>query len=302
MRQLICWIALASIPSVGLLAQKLEIQPLDTKKVIRVETAADHLTVIELGDAVTMVAVGNQGAFSVERRENKVFVKPVEDGAKTNLFVWTTGGRFAYELVPAPSVEQMHFVIDQAPTPVAAKVKPLSEKDLAQNSSALPPEMLTKASPILLAGARDTNGRVEIALRDLYRERNQLYVRYAVINHSTQDYLPTRPAVWRLSQVRSPQSLVPFDGYQLGERFARSLKAADTSRLEVVKAGELSRVAAGSHALGWVAIIAPEGSAGDHSALRLEFAADSKGTVEAVLVLPTNIDGQEVASARAAGK
>ena len=302
MRQLVCWIALASIPSVGLLAQKLETQPLDTKKVIRVETAADHLTVIELGDAVTMVAVGNQGAFNVERRENKVFVKPVEDGAKTNLFVWTTGGRFAYELVPALSVDQMHFAIDQAPNPVAAKVRPLSEKDLAQNSSALPPEMLTKASPILLAGDRDTNGRVEIALRDLYRERNRLYVRYAVINHSTQNYLPTRPAVWCLSQVRSSQSLVPFDGYQLGERLVRSLKAADTSRLEVAEAGEFAPIAAGSHALGWVAITAPVGSAGDHSVLRLEFAADSKGTVEAVLVLPTNIDDQEVASARATGK
>jgi len=302
MRQLICWIALTSIPSICLLAQKLETQPPDTKKVIRVETAADHLTVIELGDAVTMVAVGNQGAFNVERRENKVFVKPVEDGAKTNLFVWTTGGRFAYELVPAPGVEQMHFAIDQAPTPVAAKVRPLSETDLAQNSSSLPADMLTKARPILLAGDRDTNGRVEIALRDLYRVRDRLYVRYAVINHSTQGYLPTRPAVWRLSQVRSPQSLVPFDGYQLGERLVRSLKAADTSRLEVVEAGELAPVAAGSHALGWVAITAPQGSAGDHSALRLEFAADSKGTVDAVLVLPTNIDRQEVASARAAGK
>lgn len=302
MRQLICWIVLASIPSMGLLAQKLETQPLDMKKVIRVETAADHLTVIELDDTVTMVAVGNQGAFTVERRENKVFVKPVEEGAMTNLFVWTTGGRFAYELVPAPSVEQMHFAIDQAPTPVAATVRPLSENDLAQSSPALPAEMLTKASPILLAGERDTTGRVEIALRDLYRERNRLYVRYAVINHSGHEYLTTRPAAWRLARVRSSQSLVPFDGYQLGDRIVRSLKAADTSRLDVIEASEIAPVAAGDHALGWLAVSAPEASANDNSVLRLEFAADAKGTVEAMLVLPTSTDRQEVASARAAGK
>ncbi|MEZ5399199.1 MAG: TrbG/VirB9 family P-type conjugative transfer protein [Bryobacteraceae bacterium] len=302
MRQLICWTVLTAIPSMGLLAQKLETQPPDMKKVIRVETAADHLTVIELGDTVTMVAVGNQGAFTVERRENKVFVKPVEEGAKTNLFVWTTGGRFAYELVPAPSVEQMHFAIDQAPTPVAAKVRPLSENDPARNSSALPAEMLTKASPILLAGERDTTGRVEIALRDLYWERNRLYVRYAIINHSPQDYLPTRPAAWRLARVRSSQSLVPFDGFQLGDRIVRSLKAADTSRLDVADASEIAPVAAGGHALGWLAVSAPEASANDSSVLRLEFAADAKGTVEALMVLPTIPDRQEVASARAAVK
>lgn len=302
MRQLIGWVVLASIPSMGLLAQKLETQPHDMKKVIRVETAADHLTVIELGDPVAMVAVGNQGAFTVERRENKVFVKPVEEGAKTNLFVWTTGGRFAYELVPAPSVEQMHFAIDQAPTPVAAKVRPLSESDLARNSSALPAEMLTKASPILLVGERDTTGRVEIALRDLYWEQNRLYVRYAIINRSPQDYLPTRPAAWRLARVRSSQSLVPFDGFQLGDRIVRSLKAADTSRLDVVDASEIVPVAAGGHALGWLAVSAPEASANDSSVLRLEFAADAKGTVEALMVLPTITDRQEVASARAAVK
>lgn len=302
MRQLTCWIVLASIPSMGLLAQKLETQPLDMKKVIRVETAADHLTVIELGDPVAMVAVGNRGAFTVERRENKVFVKPVEEGAKTNLFVWTTGGRFAYELVPAPSVEQMHFAIDQEPTPVAAKVRPLSENDLAQDSSALPAEMLTKASPILLVGERDTTGRVEIALRDLYWERNRLYVRYAIINRSPQDYLPTRPAAWRLARVRSSQSLVPFDGFQLGDRIVRSLKAADTSRLDVVDASEIAPVAAGGHALGWLAVSAPEAIANDSSVLRLEFAADAKGTIEALMVLPTITDRQEVAGARAAVK
>ena len=171
MRQLICWAVLLATPSTGLLAQRIETQPPDTKKILRVETAADHLTVIELGDAVTMVAVGNQGAFSVERRENKVFVKPVEDGAKTNLFVWTTAGRFAYELVPAPSVEEMDFAIDQMPAPIAAKAESSPEIETAQKTAALPAEMLTKASPILVAGERNTSGRVEIALRDLYRER-----------------------------------------------------------------------------------------------------------------------------------
>ena len=59
------FIAIVAIATAGLMAQKLE-------KTIRVETAKDHLTVIEFSDAVTTVAVGNRGAFrSEERRVGK---------------------------------------------------------------------------------------------------------------------------------------------------------------------------------------------------------------------------------------
>ena len=50
----------AATMTLGLMAQKLETQKPDPTKVLRVETAKDHLTVIELSDAVTMVAVGNR--------------------------------------------------------------------------------------------------------------------------------------------------------------------------------------------------------------------------------------------------
>ncbi len=302
MRQFICCIVLSGIPSLGLLAQKLETRPPDTKKVIRVETAADHLTVIELADPVTMVAVGNQGAFTVERRENKVFVKPVEEGAKTNLFVWTTAGRFAYELVPAPSIDEMHFAIDQQPAPVAVSAVHPINREVAAHSSTLPADILTKARPILLAGGRETQGRVEIALRDLYRENNRLYVRYAVINHSSHEYLPARPAAWLLSGVRSPQTLVPLAEHQLGERLIRTLKAAASSRLEILDASEIQPVPAAGQRLGWVVVNEPELAQDGTFVLRLEFAADAKGTVEAAVVLGTRNTRREVANARPAGE
>ena len=296
--KVLIWIVLSGVPSVGLLAQKLETQPSDMKKVVRVETAADHLTVIEAAEPVTMVAVGNQGAFTVERRENKVFIKPVEEGATTNLFVWTTAGRFAYELVPASSVEQMHFVIDQQPAPVAAKVPTQPDNRASTETSGLPAEMLTKAEPILLAGARDTQGRVEIALRDFYREHNRIYLRYAVINHSQHDYLPTRPAAWFLTGVRSPQSLIPFRERQIGERIVRSLKVRSSTPLDVIDAGKSSMVGIGSHDSGWLVVDEPATPATDLSLLRIEFAADVKGAVEAVIVLPARTDKQEVVNAR----
>lgn len=301
MRLLIRWTVLFGVSLAGLPAQKLETQPPDNKKVIRVETAADHLTVIELSDPVAMVAVGNQGVFTVERRANKVFVKPVEEGAQTNLFVWTVSGRFAYELVPAPSVEQMHFAIDQAPAPVAVTKASAPEVEPVR-AATLPPEMLTDATPILLAGDRQAHGRVEIALRDLYREGVRLYVRYAILNHSSEDYLPARPAAWRLSGVRSAQSLVPLRGHQLGERLTRSLQPAVSLQLDVLDASESAPLAAGGQRLEWLAIHAPEVGTAAGVVLRLEFAADAKGPVETMLVLPPGGDGKEVAIARRTGE
>src|SRR5437667_26281 len=93
-------------------SQRIETQYPDRAKVTRVETMMNHLTVIELAEPVTLAAAGSP-SFKIERRDNKVFVQPLEDGASTNLFVWTGSGRWNYELVPAASLETTHFAIDQ---------------------------------------------------------------------------------------------------------------------------------------------------------------------------------------------
>jgi hypothetical protein len=290
---------IAFLPALCASAQKLETQSPDPKKVTRVETVPDHLTVIEVGSPVTMVAVGNQGAFTVERRENKVFVKPVEPGARTNLFVWTAAGRFAYELVPAANVGQMHFAIDQISTPVAATDPATMEP--APRISSLPSDMLTNADPILPAHEQEMQGRVKIALRDMYRQGDLLYLRYAVINHSAYEYLPVRPAAWRLNGVRAEQSLIPLANRQLGERLGGSLKAASSTRLAVRDASAPAKIPAGGSGLGWV-VLEEAAPANQQSVLRLDFAADSNGSVTAMLVVPGRSDRAEVADARAAGK
>ena len=102
-------------------AQKIETEKSDSHKVIRVETAPNHLSVIELAEPVIEVAAGSS-SYKIEWRGNKVFVQPLDPEATTNLFIWTASGRLSYELVPAPSVAEMHFAIDQEPSPTVAKV------------------------------------------------------------------------------------------------------------------------------------------------------------------------------------
>jgi hypothetical protein len=213
------------------------------------------------------------------------FVKPIEEDAETNLFIWTTAGRFAYELVPASGIEQMHFAIDQPPIPQVVKAQ--AKIEIPSKPAPIPVEMLTKARPILLQGDRQTHGRVEIELRDLYRDGDRLYLRYAMLNQSAHDYQTARPNAFRLIGVRSPVSLIPFPDHQLSERLGRSIKADGQILLKVVDANQIARVDAGGEGFGWIAI---EQSGSESSVLRLDFGADDRGPVDAVLVLgPENV-------------
>ena len=101
-------LAVASFPS---WAQKIETHKSDRERIVRVQTALNHLTVIEVGEPVLTVATGSS-AFKIEWRENKVFIQPTEPDVATNLFIWTASGRLNYELDPAGSVEAMDFAID----------------------------------------------------------------------------------------------------------------------------------------------------------------------------------------------
>jgi hypothetical protein len=81
-------------------AQRIETEELDRHKVLRVETAPNHLSIIELAEPVTEVAPGSS-FYKIEWRGNKVFVQPLDPEATINLFIWTASGRLSYELVPA---------------------------------------------------------------------------------------------------------------------------------------------------------------------------------------------------------
>lgn len=301
MKPSVPFVLLVLFAASDLTAQKLETQTPDPKRVMRVETARDHLTVIELNEPVSMVAVGNQNAFTVERRENKVFVKPAEEDARTNLFIWTASGRYSYELVPAPSVEQMHFAIDQPPLQLVSTNTQPNEAMPADRRSQLPAEMLTQSQAVLFFGERDRTRAVEVLLRDLYRERDLLYLRYTVLNHGTRAYRPARPSVSQLEAVKSPFSLIPLDGSQLGERAVREIKTKRTAELPVVAGAEPMAIPARGQAVGWIAFRL-EASGTSEQLLRFAFAPESRATVDAFLVVGRHRGAREVANGRPAGE
>jgi hypothetical protein len=282
MQRTLTLILIATLAAFG---QKIETQKPDRNKITRLNTTPNHLSVIELGEPVTRVAAGSS-SFKIEWRENTVFIQPLEPDATTNLFIWTASGRLSYELVPAGSVEQMHFAIDQDPTTVQArKEAPAELAPVVQEQSKLPVEMLMESSPVKLVGSARNHQRVEIVLQDVYRKQGRVYLRYAIVNGGRTVYLPAAPEAFTLKSPRAPQSLIPLANSQLAGGY--QLKWKGEARVPIVHTEfQAPIVRPGQTALGVIAFdLPPSGKPGARTVVKLAFPADSAGNVSAVLVL-----------------
>ena len=269
------------VATLAVFGQKIETQKSDPSKITRLGTTQNHLSVIELTEPVTQVAAGSS-SFKIEWRDNKVFIQPLEPGATTNLFIWTASGRLSYELLPAGSVEEMHFAIDQAPTSVQARRE---DRPPVVEPPKIPPAMLMESTPVRVAGSVKNRQKVQIVLQDVYRKDGRVYLRYAIVNGGRTVYLPAAPEVFTLHSPRAPHSLIPLANSQLAGD--HQLKWKDEERLPVVHAElQTSVVRPGQTARGVVAFDLPRASeAGERRVVKLTFPADTAGVVNAILVL-----------------
>jgi len=262
--------------------QKVEVQKLDHGQILHVQTALNHLTVLEMTEAVSTVAVGSR-VFKVEWRENKVFIEPTETSVATNLFVWTASGRFNYELDPPGAVPQMDFAIDQ---PVAdPPIVPLSANQSGRPSSPSPAEVLIDAKPVRLYGSSSDKNRVAVYLTDLLEHDGQIFIRYTIRNQTQKAYVPGSPQVVVLNAPRYRESLYPLSNTQLSPDAAARLKCSGETPIEVAK-GEIraSQIEPGQETAGIVAIKLTPMHA-KPTVLRLTFLGSPKGPINATLVL-----------------
>lgn len=262
--------------------QKVEVQKLDHGQILHVQTALNHLTVLEMTEAVSTVAVGSP-VFKVEWRENKVFIQPTDQDVATNLFVWTASGRFNYELDPAGSVPQMDFAIDQ---PVAdPPVAPLSANRSGKPSGPSPAEVLIEAKPVRLNGSISDKNRVAVYLTDLLEHDGQIFIRYTIRNRTQKAYVPGAPQVVALNAPRYRESLYALSNSQLSADDAARLKFSGETAIEVAN-GEIraSQIEPGQETAGIVAIKLPPMHA-KPTVLRLTFLGSPKGPINATLVL-----------------
>jgi len=268
-------IVILAASTASLDAQRVQRESSDRSEIIHLQTALNHLTVIELGEPVIQVATGSQ-AFKVEWRENKVFVQPTQNGAATNLFIWTASARLNYELEPAGDVSGMDFAIDQVPT---IEPKPVSFPP-TQSS---PTEILLAGKPVRLVSAKSSHKEIEVTICDWYGKDDRLLIRYAVRNRGIRPYELSTPGVYVLKGVRYPQSLYTLVGLQLGDPEAAHLTARRQDPIAVLEGRvQAEHLLPGQESLGIVAFRPPSGT--EPTIFRLQFANHNREQVAAFLV------------------
>lgn len=262
--------------------QKVEVEKPDRGKIIHVQTALSHLTVLEMTEPVSTVAVGSP-VFKVEWRENKVFIEPTEPDVATNLFVWTESGRFNYELDPAGGVLQMVFAIDQPaidPPKVHASTNRPSEP-----SDPSPADVLMAAKPVRLLGPISEQNRVAVYVTDLLEHDGQVLIRYSIRNGTKKAYVPGTPQAMALKAPWYRESLYTLKSSELGSNDTPRLKSNGEISMDVAKSEMGSpRIEPGQETTGIVAIKVSRQHP-EPAVIRLIFLASSKGPVSATLVL-----------------
>lgn len=268
--------------STNTLAQKIETSQPERGKIIRVVTALNHLTVIEVAEPVTMVAAGSP-SFKIERRDNKVFIQPLEEGQSTNLFIWTPTTRYAYELEPAGAISSMHFAVDHS----LATAQPLANppKAAASDSTSAITRALADSLPVKHETSPAVKDRVTVIVKDILKLDDRLLIRYSVRNQGTHAYELEAPQVTLMADARSRRSLIPLSLMQLDQREADRIQSASETPVPVVHSEVQSNsLKPGEEAVGVIGITPlPEKDA--PTVLRLHFPPDLKGKVTAILVL-----------------
>jgi hypothetical protein len=280
-------------------AQKIETQAAGNAMITRVQTALNHLTVIQLSEPVLSVAAGSQ-AFKVEWRENKVFIQPTEPNVSTNLFIWTKSGRLSYELEPAGTVAQMDFAIDQStPDPPAPRAPETSRDPVGTGPSGRgaapatdPPSQTTVANasmlggkPVRLASYKLGKNRVQLQVKDLFRQADRLYIRYTVDNTTKRAYEVGNPQVLFLQDPQVPAPLIGRREWQLTDSEAVRIDSQGHRPLEIIHQEIRSaRVEPGQETVGVVGVKLLSGGRGPF-VLRLVLPNYEQEEVTATVVL-----------------
>lgn len=81
-----------------------------TDDLLAVKTAIGIATIIQLPETIQTAIIGDQSGFKVEYIDKAVTVKPLRYGAKTNLYLITSGERFNLTLMPSAQ-DQADYVV-----------------------------------------------------------------------------------------------------------------------------------------------------------------------------------------------
>lgn len=262
-------------------------QTTSQSQIRHVETSLNHLTVLEFGEPVTTLAIADPDSFQVERHDDKVFVKPLKEGVSTNLFIWTASREVSYELDPAGQLSAMDVLVRTAP---AANSRATAEADAEPSDT----EIRKIASLVLtqaMMGVEDvahdpskrTTDRVEVELEQVYRAKDELYIRYSVTNLSKTPFRVTTPDIENPLPSALPVSLLSLRNHQISPQTLAQFKTKPGSSLAVHGESMTRDLAPGEKTTGVISV--GHGAGNQPQLFQLNFGSDQSGplTIQAVL-------------------
>ncbi len=214
-------------------AAKVRAQSASQPTTVHLATSMDHITVIEFGEPVTQAAVGSS-AFNVEWRANKVLIKPLKQGAATDLFVWTASRRFTYELDPPGEAKNMNYAVDNLSLVSKPVTAATSNGQMAEIADMVLTRVLLGAERIDSSAIKDRRGSVLVRVENIFPSANGLYVRYSITNLTAQAYRVPKPKVSQLSSVRTGVSLLGLEKTQLDSGIMRTMRDAKRDLLPTI--------------------------------------------------------------------
>jgi hypothetical protein len=260
-------------------------QTTNFNQVQHIETALNHLTVIDLGEPVVNLAVALPEAFEIERHDDKVFIRPLRSDISTNLFIWTSARQLCYEIDPAGDPAKMNVIVRNAPMP-AARIATAEDDDrkIQKIASLVLTQALMGTEGIAHENSKSSTSDVQVELNQVFRSKTEIYIRYTVTNQSKAPFRLTTPDVYQPVPTQTPISVVSLRDHQLSSQTFAALKSKQGPSVPVVQAAsQVQDLQPGQKATGVISI---HGSQNNPPQLyQLRFGSSQTGviTVETVL-------------------
>jgi hypothetical protein len=262
-------------------------QTTSQNQIRHIQTSLNHLTVLEFGESVTTLAIADPDSFQVERHDDKVFVKPLREGVSTNLFVWTASRELSYELDPAGQLAAMDILVrTEPPSPhssTRAAAEP-SDAEIRKIASLVLTQAMMGLEDIVRDAEKPSTGRVQVDLKQVFRAKDRMYIRYSISNQTMAPFRVTTPDVCLPVPSEQPMSLVSLRNHQITSRAFTSFRAKQISGVDVMLSESATRdLAPGEETTGVISIGRSTGNS--PQIYQLSFGADQHGPlkVEAVL-------------------
>jgi len=219
-------------------AQTIAHQPVNPNGVTEIRTALDHISILALPERITRVAAGSD-AMQIEWHDNNVFIKPLKAGQSTNLMVWTEHQFSTYELDAPGDVHTMSFVVDETASPIpqgsghSGPAAAPSPQEVQRVTDSVIGSTLLQVTPVVLSGVRPAKDYVTVLIKEVVRDKNSLYVRFAVSNAGSHPYRIVSPNVFTLNPTKNAELLAGMKNLQIPEQTTYQFQPSETSQVAV---------------------------------------------------------------------